>query len=497
MRCILTFPGMLLCSVLWVISCRETTFSEQVLYVDMDVATSGKTDGSSWERACQILEEALVRATNLPKPIEIRVAQGIYKPGYSGSTAEKKRGYSFKLINGVALRGGFAGFGEKDPNARDITAYRTILSGDHKGDDVSLSRANDLFHLPNRSDNSRWVVTSVNADRTAVLEGFTIIGGYHNLAGREDPTGGGGLNNYKGSPTVIDCTFIGNCVVDAGGAVYNYECPSPLFVRCTFQGNYARDGGGMFNLRSNPTLVECVFLGNYAQYMGGGIMNSSSNPTLINCRFVGNIVRHNVEGGGGVFNLSSKPIMNNCLFVGNVALVGAGISNSLNSSARVNSCICWGNLGPAVSGPADIQYSNIQGGWPGNGNINSDPCFASPGHWDTNGMSNDPNDDFWIDGDYHLKSQAGRWDTATKTWVQDEVTSPCIDAGDPNTPVGFEPFPNGGRINMGAYGGTAEASKSYFGKPTCETIIAGDINGDCRVDLKDVAIMAGHWLEGH
>ncbi len=48
---------------------------------------------------------------------------------------------------------------------------------------------------------------------------------------------------------------------------------------------------------------------------------------------------------------------------------------------------------------------------------------------------------------------------------------------------------------MGAYGGTAEASKSYFGKPVCETIIAGDINGDCRVDLKDVAILAGHWLE--
>ena len=45
-------------------------------------------------------------------------------------------------------------------------------------------------------------------------------------------------------------------------------------------------------------------------------------------------------------------------------------------------------------------------------------------------------------------------------WVQDEVTSPCIDAGDPTTAVGPEPFPNGGRISMGAYGGTAEASKS-------------------------------------
>jgi hypothetical protein len=44
----------------------------------------------------------------------------------------------------------------------------------------------------------------------------------------------------------------------------------------------------------------------------------------------------------------------------------------------------------------------------------------------------------------------------------DDVTSPCIDAGDPNSPVGDEPEPNGDRINMGAYGGTTEASKSYI-----------------------------------
>jgi len=75
------------------------------------------------------------------------------------------------------------------------------------------------------------------------------------------------------------------------------------------------------------------------------------------------------------------------------------------------------------------------------------------------------------------------------------VTSPCIDAGDPMSPIDHEPFPNGGRINMGAYGGTAEASKSYFGQPVCEEIIAGDINGDCIIDFKDFALMTLHWLE--
>jgi hypothetical protein len=50
---------------------------------------------------------------------------------------------------------------------------------------------------------------------------------------------------------------------------------------------------------------------------------------------------------------------------------------------------------------------------------------------------------------------------------------------------------------MGVYGGTAEASKSYFGEPPCRRIVPGDINGDCRVDWADMSILAAHWLEDH
>jgi hypothetical protein len=129
-------------------------------------------------------------------------------------------------------------------------------------------------------------------------------------------------------------------------------------------------------------------------------------------------------------------------------------------------CIVWdgpGELAYWLDSGSEITmaYSDIPGGWQGLGNIDADPCFAEPGRWDLNGTPDDPNDDVWIDGDYHLKSQAGRWDPAKEVWVLDDVTSPCIDAGDPNSPVGDEPQPNGGRINLGVYGGTAEASKSY------------------------------------
>jgi hypothetical protein len=188
----------------------------------------------------------------------------------------------------------------------------------------------------------------------------------------------------------------------------------------------------------------------------------SSCPSLFNCIFNGN----SAERGGGMFNLrdSSGSFLSNCTFSGNSArLSAAGVYSYGEMTAK--NCIFWGNVGPAIVGKAMVTYSDIQGGWPGQGNIDADPCFAESGRWinanDPNQIAepNDPNA-VWVDGDYHLKSQAGRWYPDSNIWFQDDQTSPCIDAGDPDTPFGDEPFPNGDRINMGAYGGTTEASKS-------------------------------------
>jgi len=71
-------------------------------------------------------------------------------------------------------------------------------------------------------------------------------------------------------------------------------------------------------------------------------------------------------------------------------------------------------------------------------------------------------DPFFVSAtDLHLQSQGGRWDPGTSAFVtSDTQSSPCIDAGDPADDEGAETQPNGGRINMGAYGGTAEASRT-------------------------------------
>ena len=95
--------------------------------------------------------------------------------------------------------------------------------------------------------------------------------------------------------------------------------------------------------------------------------------------------------------------------------------------------------------------------------MNADPLFVNPGFWqhmedpDVPVEANDPNA-VWVDGDYHLMSEAGRWDPNTENWVMDEVTSPCIDAGDPNclitpedTDLDGHPRIVGARIDMGAY----------------------------------------------
>jgi hypothetical protein len=46
------------------------------------------------------------------------------------------------------------------------------------------------------------------------------------------------------------------------------------------------------------------------------------------------------------------------------------------------------------------------------------------------------------------------------SWKTDATSSPCLDKGDPASPFDLEPAPNGGRVDLGAYGDSAQASKS-------------------------------------
>ncbi len=272
------------------------------------------------------------------------------------------------------------------------------------------------------------------------------------------------------------------------------------FFDCRFEGNQALSGGAIQTGGNIPLLKACHFTGNVACGQGGAL---SVQGTLAceNCLFAGNLAWERVSA----VYCTGQSLFTHCTFADNRSSEGDLFlaPGGRGGPARImlTHCIVWGV--PGGLDPTDwslsrteIIFANVQGDYPGEGNLNVDPLFAQPGTWNLNGTPDDVTDDVWTGGDYHLVSQAGRWDPTSESWVADEETSPCIDAGDPVSPIGHEPFPNGGVVNLGAYGGTTEASRSYFGEPVCETHMAGDINGDCKVDLLDLLIVVAQWTEG-
>jgi hypothetical protein len=198
----------------------------------------------------------------------------------------------------------------------------------------------------------------------------------------------------------------------------------------------------------------------------GAIRCSGSSPTIANCLIVGN--RAMEAGGGAIYCTDSNAVLVNCTITGNYGGRNGAALRLENSRVLVTNSILWGNAPNQIISIGTrtpfVRYSCIAGGWPGFGNIVSDPLFAMAGAWADGSnhsvvVTPDHPDAVWMMGDYHLQSQAGRWDASLRQWVQDVLTSPCIDAGDPASPAGDEPLLSGGIIDMGVYGGTAEAAR--------------------------------------
>lgn len=337
--------------------------------------------------------------------------------------------------------------------------------------------------------------------------------------------GGGGIHcEYNSNPTIADCTITSNFSCHDGGGIHCEYNSNPTIADCTITNNlasYYNDGGGIYCSESSPTITGCAITGNSAEY-GGGIHCEDSNSTIANCIISDNKARGRM-GGAGICLLDSLCLVHNSTITGNAANFGGGIRCSDGSGIAITNSILWNNvaleLGPQISldgaSTASISYTDLQGGqddvyiWSGTlnwlaGNLDIDPCFVEPGYWgDVNDHNiilepNDPNA-VWVEGDYHLKSSGWRWDTARQRWDWDDVTSRCIDAGNPGSPLADEPLsipedPNNVwgenlRINMGAYGGTVEASI-----PPYDWAILADLTNDGTVDLIDFAYQAADWL---
>jgi hypothetical protein len=553
-----------------ILAALTCTSQGKIIYVDDDA--NGLANGTSWRDAYKFLQDALAVAK---AGDQVRVAQGVYRPDQGTGMKPGDYEATFRLVSGAALKGGYAGLANADPNAWDPASYETILNGDLKGNDDFTWRAT-------LEDNSSHIVTAIRVDATTVLEALTITHGvYHMVYDRggkpHPPQDGGNLYNESGSPLIRRCVFSSGY----GSGVFNYAGSAAHFEGCTFEGDY--QGTAVVDYQSQSTFHECRFIRNHWVGIGltestsevsdclfcenegtGIVLGAKSRLTVLNSRFIANKVAVWDNGGGqvecegcvfennwseapggaahvdhgeftdcifrgnsarqagaieagsleltrcvlvqnwaeiagaiscreadfrqcvfagnraetvGVLDVATGGTIYNCTFVGNRAN-SWGIIMALSATKPVvlMNCIFRDNAvfdtRPLIMGnwKTAIRYCNVSDSSPdlwrfvgeAVGDIDVDPLFTDAGHWDPNGTPDDPNDDFWVEGDYHLKSQAGRWDPNDQSWIINDVTSPCIDAGDPNSPVGDEPMPNGGRINMGAYGGTAEASKSPF-----------------------------------
>lgn len=304
---------------------------------------------------------------------------------------------------------------------------------------------------------------------------------------------GQGVHTRYAYVLVEDCFFTDHYGDNDDVDLYGESTPPPL-IRNNLFINPAHDD------MINPTRCSAVIIGNVIAGCDdhGVVLRDKCSPILIN-----NLIYDCSSAGIAVQNQCDALLVNNTIvncgrgirFFDHTGRWGPPYCLFPGSGrATVINCIIWDcptsilltdspyeqDHGSHVA----VAHSNIEGGqssisvsaastvtW-GEGNIDADPLFADPDN-----------------GDYHLKSEAGRWDATAQNWVTDDVTSPCIDTGDPNSDWTAELWPHSKHINMGVYGGTPEASMSLSTVGN-----KADSDNDGVVDARDLLMLADAWL---
>ena len=203
---------------------------------------------------------------------------------------------------------------------------------------------------------------------------------------------GGGIICQSSSPKISNCIISNNSVFYDGGGIYCYNNSSPTISNCIITGNSAaQEGGGIAcNDNSLPAISNCIISNNSVTTNGGGIAcRLDSSATISNCIIKGNSAQYN---GGGIFCYeNSSPVISNCNIIANFAGSGGGIYYYY-SSPIITNCILWNDSPDEIYGigsPA-VTYSDIQGDYSGEKNINIDPFFADPGEGDYSLQPNSP-----------------------------------------------------------------------------------------------------------
>jgi Chlamydia polymorphic membrane protein (Chlamydia_PMP) repeat len=366
---------------------------QRILYVDDDAPPGG--NGQSWGTALRDLQDALALASFSNDIDVVYIAQGVYTPdrgtGSRFASFEINDNPTLSAITfSFGLKGGFAGVTAPDPNVNDPTEYVTILSGDLNGDDGP--------GFTNRSDNSIRIMRIDRAFPTLI--GLVFTGGESGI--------------YKGSAiyandgfSAVDCTFVSNRSW-FGGAVH-HEFGWSYFTRCFFGGNSAQQNGGAVSVFGRGHFFDCVFSGNTSGSLGGAVFDSKG-AQFNNCTFFSNTTG---SLGGGIFSEHPDVQVYNSMLVGNTP----------SQISRTSTL---------------VEFSLVEGGFRGVGNITELPTFVNPSGRD--GIVGTQDDDLRLDfGSWGIDAGdafrvRGIYDFAGLPRRVDDPYTPNIGAGPAPTP---------------------------------------------------------------
>ncbi|MEQ8764970.1 MAG: right-handed parallel beta-helix repeat-containing protein [Planctomycetota bacterium] len=262
-------------------------------------------------------------------------------------------------------------------------------------------------------NHSGSVVTFHNGEPVgAVLDGFTVTNG-----------SSAGISCRQSSPTIINTTITGNANTTHwyGGGIYCGEGSAPFISDVSVIGNSAYEGGGInCGVGSAPLIQNALVSNNTATGpgLGGGIAFWNTSARILNTTVTDNRA---TIGGGALVHSFANPTLVNVTVSRNQTYAGGGTGIQFGNGASVTltNAVIWGNIGSGSAiennagapGTMTATYSDIQGGYPGIGNINADPLFLDP-----------------VGGNFDLT-----------------CTSPCVDAGRNNPGVPLPPFDLSGR----------------------------------------------------
>jgi hypothetical protein len=246
-------------------------------------------------------------------------------------------------------------------------------------------------------------------ENRAIIRGLTIKNGYS--------SDGGAVAVENDSQVVVDyCTLTGNTGANSGGAVYN-NGGTVTIAHCEIERNTTNGPGGGVSSQGTVSLSDCLFYGNRSADLGGAI--ASGGPLQVaQCTFRRNVV---ASGGGGALSSAGNAVLTNCQFWDNRAGTEDGTDGNSGSGGAVNNLgtmtithctfsvnralgrhaqggalentdtvtltndILWGDSAPAgaeIHSEATerakiiVTYSDVQGGYSGKNNLQSDPRFV-------------------------------------------------------------------------------------------------------------------------